>query len=160
MTNSSYTDKESRSAIFMWRGKNLSKIKDQTIDMGWPEDFQHTYIEPWPSSLNVPGILRRTINFGQTIEINRTRLGARSVILSIRAWRTRYTSDSLWDRKSTSKIYLLNGVSRRGHEHDDESALFYRRTNKRTCFLRSSSYEPLSSSLKWCQFQQLELRIF
>ena len=98
--------------------------------------YIYIYIERWPSSLNVPGTLRRTINFGQTIEINRTRLGAPSVILSIRAtaWRTRYTRDSLRDRKSTSKIYLLSGVGhrRRHHEHDDESALLYKRTNKLT----------------------------
>lgn len=100
------------------------------------DGFQRTYIVQWPSSLNVPGTLRRTINFGQTIEINRTRLEAPSVILSIRAtaWRTRYTGDSLRDRKSTSKIYLLSRVGRHRHrrKHDDESAHLYRRANKFT----------------------------
>lgn len=141
----------SRFAIFMRRGKTYLKLRSKRSIRG---GFQYTRIQRWPSSLNVPDILRRTINFGQTIEINRTRLGAPSGILSIRAvvWRTRYTGDSLRDRKSTSKIYLLSGVGRRRcrHEHDDESALLYRRTNKltRTWYLYSSGYESLSSPLK------------
>lgn len=134
-------------------GENLSKIKVRTIDKGWFPAYTYC-IQRWPSSLNVPDTLQRTIKFGQTIEINRTRLGAPSVILSIRAmvWRTRYTDDSLRDRKSTSKIYLLSGVGRRRcrHEHDDESAFFYRRTHKltRTWYLYSFGYESLSSPFK------------